>query len=69
MVGRVLCIIREISLVAFGLDLPLGWLIHPVFYMSKLKCSVHLEDFLWEIELLSPILMAATVEYDVEGIL
>ena len=30
-------ITREISSVAYGLDLPPGWRIHPVFYVSKLK--------------------------------
>ena len=36
---------KEVSPVAFGLDLSLGWQIHLVFHVSKLKCYFHSEDF------------------------
>ena len=55
--------------IAFGLDLPPGWRIHPVFHTSKLKHYIHSEEFLREVEPLPPILVGDTLEYEVEGIL
>ena len=42
-------IIKEVSPVAFGLDLPPGWRIHPVFHVSKFKRYIRSEEFLWEV--------------------
>ena len=63
------CIQKIVSPVAFGLDLPLGWRIHPVFHVSKLKCYIRSEEFLREVEPPPPILVGDTLEYEVEGIL
>ena len=60
---------RETSQVVCGLDLPLGWRIHPIFHVSKLKRYICSEEFLWEVEPPPPILMGDTLEYEVEGIL
>ena len=62
-------ITNVVSPVAFGLDLPPGWRIHPVFHVSKLKRYIHSEEFLWEIEPPPPVLVGDTLEYEVEGIL
>ena len=45
------------------------WRIHPVFHTSKLKCYIRSEEFLKEVELLPPVLVGDTLEYEVEGIL
>ena len=63
------CIQKIVSPIAFGLDLPLGWWIHPVFHTSKLKRYIRSEEFLREVEPPSPVLVGDTLEYEVEGIL
>ena len=57
------------SPIAFGLDLPPDWRIHPVFHVSKLKCYIRSEEFLREVEPPSPVLVRDTLEYEVKGIL
>ena len=49
--------------------MPLGWQIHHIFHISKLKHYIHSEEFLREVELPPPILVGDTLEYEVEGIL
>ena len=63
------CITKEESLVAFGLDLPPSWRIHPTFHISKLKCYIHSEKLLLEIKAPPLVLLGDTLEYEVEGIL
>ena len=60
---------KIVSPVAFGLALPPGWRIHPVFHTSKLKRYLHSEEFLREVEPPLPVLVGDTLEYEVEGIL
>ena len=62
-------ITKAVSPIVFGLDLPPGWQIHPIFHVSKLKHYIHLEELLWGIEPLPPVLVGDTLEYEVEGIL
>ena len=54
--------IQEISPVAYGLDLPLSWRIHPIFHVSKLKRYICSEEFLREVKPLPPVLMGDTLE-------
>ena len=62
--------IQEIvSPVAYELDLPLGWWIHLVFHISKLKRYICTKEFLREIELRPPLLLDDTPEYEVEEVL
>ena len=63
------CIIQEISQVAYGLNFPPGWRIHPIFHVNKLKRYIHSEEFLWEVEPPPHILVGDALEYEVEGIL
>ena len=58
-----------VSPVAFELDLPPGWWIHPVFHTIKLKRYICSEEFLREVEPPPPILVGDTLEYEVEEIL
>ena len=60
---------KDCITIAFGLDLPPGWRIHPVFHVSKLKRYIRSEEFLREIEPPPPVLVGDTLEYEVEGIL
>ena len=60
---------KIVSPVAFGLDLPPGWRIHPVFHTSKLKRYIRSEEFLREVKPPPPGLVGDTLEYEVERIL
>ena len=51
------CTQKLVSPIAFGVELPLGWQIHPVFHVRKLKRYICSEEFLTEVEPLPPILM------------
>ena len=48
---------KMISLVAYGLDLPPTWRIHPVFHVSNLKRFQQSGDFEREEQLPSPVLV------------
>ena len=62
-------ITKEVSPIAFRLDLPLGWRIHLVFHVSKLKRYMRSEEVFWKIKPPPPLLSGDTVEYEVERIL
>ena len=67
MVGWALSHLEDCTPVAFELDLPPDWWIHPVFHTSKLKCYIRSEEFLREVEPPPPVLVGDTLEYEVEG--
>ena len=46
-----------VSPVAFGLDMPPGWRIHPIFHVSKLKRYIRSEAFLREVKPPPPVLV------------
>ena len=60
---------REVSPVAYALDLPPGWHIHATFHVSKLKRYIRSEEFLREVEPPPPELVEGHLEYEVEQIL
>ena len=54
---------------AYNVDLPLGWQIHPVFYIDRLEQYVHSEESLREVEPPPPVLVEDHLEYEVEDLL
>ena len=60
---------RVMSPMAYRLDLPQGWKIHPTFHVSQLKRYLRSEEFVREVEPPPPELVEGTLEYEVEGIL
>ena len=59
---------KVISPVAYGLDLPPTWRIHPVFHVLNLKRFHWSEEFEREERPPSPIVVDGEEEYDVEAI-
>ena len=66
---RPLHISKVISPVAYRLELPTGWQIHPTFHASHLKAYIRHPEFEQEVEPPSPVLMDGELEYEVEAIL
>ena len=62
-------ITKVVSPVAFQLDLPPGWQIHPTFHTSNLKVYIRHPDFKWEVDPPPPVLVDGNLEYEVEAIL
>ena len=62
-------ITKAISPVAYRLDLPLGWQIHPTFHVSSLKRYIRHPEFEREAEPPPPVLVDGDLEYEVETIL
>ena len=60
---------RVISPVAYGLDLPPAWQVHPVFHVSNLKRFHRSTEFEREEQPPPPILVEGEEEYEVEEIL
>ena len=62
-------IAKVVSPVAFRLNLPPGWQIHPTFHANNLKAYIQHPEFEWEVEPPPPELVDGNLEYEVEAIL
>ena len=62
-------ITKVVSPVAFRLDLPPGWQIHPTFHASNLKAYIRHPKFKREVDPPPPVLVDGNLEYEVEAIL
>ena len=60
---------KVVSPVAFRLDLPPGWQIHPTFHASNLKAYIRRPEFEREVEPPPSELVDENLEYEVEAIL
>ena len=54
---------------AYRVDLPPGWCLHPVFHIDKLKKYIHSEEFLWEVQPPPPVVVEDHLEYEVEDLI
>ena len=61
-------ITQVISPVAYALDLPPQWQVHPSFHVAKLKRYYRSDEFLREVESPPPELVEGELEYEVEAI-
>ena len=60
---------QKASLVAYLVELPLGWRLHPVFHLDKLKCYIHSEEFSREVQPPPPMVVEYHLEYVVEDLI
>ena len=59
----------KVLLVAYQVDLPLGWYLHLVFHIEKLKRYIRSEEFLREVHPPPPALVEDHLEYEAEDLI
>ncbi len=59
---------KVVSTVAYGLDLPTNWRIHPIFHISRLRRFHRSTQFQREVSPPPPELIEGNLEYEVESI-
>ena len=62
-------IAQKVSPMAYRVDLPPCWHLHPVFHMDKLKKYIHSEEFLREVHPPPPVVLEDHLEYEVEDVI
>ena len=62
-------ITQKVSLVAYRVDLPPDWHLHPVFHIDKLNKYICSEEFLREVHPPPPIVVEDYLEYEVEDLI
>ena len=60
---------RVVLPMAYKVDLPPGWQIHPVFHIDRLKRYIRSGEFLRKVEPPPPILVEDHLEYEVEDLI
>ena len=60
---------RVVSPVAYKVDLPPGWQIHPIFHIDRLKRYACSKEFLREVEPPPPVLVEDHLEYEDEDLI
>ena len=54
---------------AYRVELPLSWRLHPVFHVNKLKKYIHSEEFSREVHPPPPVVVEDHLEYEVEDLI
>ena len=67
--GWTFIITQKVSRVTYRADLPLGWHLHPVFHVDKLKKYIRSEELLREVHPPPPVVVEGHLEYEVEDLM
>ena len=62
-------ITQKVSPVAYRVDLPPGWRLHPIFHIDKLKKYIRSEEFLREVHPPPLVVIEDHLEYEVEDLI
>ena len=62
-------ITQKVSPVAYRVELPPSWRLHPVFHIDKLKKYIRSEEFLREVQPPPPVVIEDHLEYEVEDLI
>ena len=62
-------ITQQVSPVAYRVNLPPSWCLHPIFHVDKLKKYICSEEFLREVHPPPPVVIEDHLEYDVEDLI